>query len=186
MDLDANQISYKRLEMDNLPLIYDWITNDRVVNRFWGYGKEENYHQVTKEFSDYISGVEPTDPYLILYNKTPIGYIQMYKWLDYPDYEQFVDLTNAAGIDLFITGEYRNKGLGQRIIARFLLEYVFNDTGIARCVINPEVNNVHAIKAYEKVGFQIDKMVSDIPGEPGPVYFMSIERDRMTGNDKFS
>jgi RimJ/RimL family protein N-acetyltransferase len=177
MKLDPNMIKFRRLTLQDLPLMYDWIRNDRFVNRFWAYNKKEPYEKVTKEFSDYINRVEPTDPYLILYNDTPIGYIQTFNWSDYPEFEKYVDLTNSASLDLFIgEEEYRNKGLGTKILSRFLSQFVFSNESVDRCIINPEVNNSIAIRAYEKVGFQIIKMVPDIPEEPGPVFFMRLDR----------
>lgn len=178
MKLDENLIKFQRLSLADLPLMYKWITKDRLVNRFWAYNKQEPYEEVIKEFSDYIIGVEPTDPYLILYDKTPIGYIQTFNWSDYPVFEKYVDLTNASSLDLFIgEEEFRNKGLSTKILSRFLSRFVFFDARITSCVINPEVNNTSAIRVYEKLGFQIIKMVPDIPEEPGPVLFMRLERE---------
>jgi RimJ/RimL family protein N-acetyltransferase len=171
-------IGFRKLRLEDMALLYNWLTNDPEVKRYWGYQHQGSYDEVVCEFIGYVNGDEPTDPYLILYGDIPIGYIQTFKWEDYPGYEQYMDLTDAASLDLFIgEEEYRNKGLGTEIISRFLSEYVFADPEVVSCVINPEVNNAAAIRVYEKVGFRIIRMVEDIPGEPGPVYFMGIQRE---------
>lgn len=47
MKLDPNMIKFRRLIFEDLPLMYDWIRNDRFVNRFWAYNKKEPYEKVT-------------------------------------------------------------------------------------------------------------------------------------------
>ncbi|UVI28314.1 GNAT family N-acetyltransferase [Paenibacillus spongiae] len=184
MQIKKEMIHFRRVRLDDLSQIYDWLTNDPEVKRFWGYAHQGPYEEVTREFERYVNGDEPTEPYLILYGETSIGYIQTFQWIDYPEYEQYVDLSHAASIDLFIgLSEFRNKGLGSSIISRFLRDYVFADPSVVRCVINPEVSNSAAIRVYEKVGYRIIKTVQDISGEPGPVHFMSIERDPFISNN---
>ncbi|MBM7554494.1 GNAT family N-acetyltransferase [Thalassobacillus pellis] len=181
--MEPTNITFRRLTLEDLPRMYNWISNDRLVNRFWAYNQKESYEQITKEFSDYIKRVEPTDPYLILYDDTQIGYIQTFQWRDYPVFEKYVNLSHAASLDLFIGEEaYRNRGLSTTILSQFLSQFVFSDEHVDRCIINPEVSNRNAIRAYEKIGFQIIKMVPDIPEEHGPVYFMRLDRQTFKDN----
>ncbi|MFG0214965.1 GNAT family N-acetyltransferase [Brevibacillus porteri] len=178
MQMQNQMIGFRRLSLEDMPNMHKWLTTDSEVKRTWGYAHQGTYEEVISEFVGNVSGEELTEPYLILYGDTPIGYIQTFKWADYPGYDQYVDLTDAASLDLFIGEEvYRNKGLGTVILSRFLREYVFADPHVARCIINPEVNNSAAIQLYEKLGFHIIGTFQDIPSEPGPVHFMSIERE---------
>jgi aminoglycoside 6'-N-acetyltransferase len=65
---------------------------------------------------------------------------------DTPDYRH-------AGIDLFLAPEYQGRGLGPgaiHLIARHLLEV----RGHHRLTIDPAAENLRAIHAYERVGFQ--------------------------------
>ena len=58
-----------------------------------------------------------------------------------------------AGIDLFLDPALHGRGLGSeavRRVARMLIE----DRGHHRITIDPAVENVAAIRAYEKVGFR--------------------------------
>lgn len=182
MQTNEQMISFRRTGLEDLSLIHHWITRDPEVNRYWGYAHQGSFEEIVSVFQGYVTGDEPTDPYLILYGDLPIGYIQTFKWSDYPDYRQYVDLTDAASLDLFIgERQYRNKGLGPAILSRFLREYVFADPNAASCVINPETSNQSAIRVYEKVGFRMIRTVQDIPGEPGPVCFMRIDREQLDG-----
>ena len=58
-----------------------------------------------------------------------------------------------AGIDLFLTTRLHGRGLGSdavRTVARWLVEA----RGHHRITIDPALENVRAIRAYERVGFR--------------------------------
>jgi aminoglycoside 6'-N-acetyltransferase len=178
----VSALGFRRLRIEDIPLIHHWLSTDPVVNHFWCYDKQESFEDVVKEYSAYVTGEEPTDAYLVLYDETPIGYVQTYLWRDYPGYEAYAELTNAASIDVFIGEEsYRYRGLGPELLTRFLREVVFADPGVATCVIGPEVSNTSAIRAYAKVGFRYVRTVYDLPDEPAPVYLMTIGREQIVG-----
>lgn len=173
-------IRFRRLRVEDLPLIHHWLTNDPVVNHFWSYDKQESFEDVVKEYSAYINGDEPTDAYLVLHDEAPIGYVQTYFWRDYPGYEAYPELMSAASFDVFIgEASYRYRGLGPALLTQFLREIVFADPDVATCVIGPEERNTSAIRAYEKVGFRHVRTVHDLPDEPWPVYLMTIGREQI-------
>ncbi|MFP3473191.1 GNAT family N-acetyltransferase, partial [Micrococcus sp. SIMBA_144] len=73
----------------------------------------------------------PTEPYLIYYLEQPIGYIQTFRWSDYPGSEQFQELQRAAGRDILIGSPAdRGRGFGQAIIRRFVEGVVFGDGSV--------------------------------------------------------
>jgi len=176
--LDATKIRFQKLRMADLPLMHKWLATDEV--RQW-YGKQDtSYQQVVEQYSPAINGQEPTDCFLIVYTDTPIGYIQTYKISDYPDYSQYLQVSDdAAGVDLFI-GEvaYLHQGLGCLILKRFLREIVFVNPAMGSCILGPEPQNKVAIRAYEKAGFRYLKTVQ-IPDEEEPEYLMSISKDEV-------
>lgn len=61
------------------------------------------------------------------------------------------------------------------MINEFLKIRVFQEPGITKCYIDPEPNNVRAIKVYEKVGFIHVKTVQ-IRDEPNLAYLMVINK----------
>ena len=63
-----------------------------------------------------------------------------------PDYRH-------ASIDLFIASQLHGRGLGSEVL-RLLARHLFEDRGHHRLVIDPALANVHAIRAYERVGFR--------------------------------
>jgi aminoglycoside 6'-N-acetyltransferase len=58
-----------------------------------------------------------------------------------------------ANIDLFLTTSRHGQGLGTESI-RVLARYLFEERGHHRLSIDPAVDNVAAIRAYEAVGFR--------------------------------
>ncbi len=83
-------------------------------------------------------------------DKTPIGWIQM----DNPRDFQLKGLPKyTVGVDLFI-GEptFLHRGLGSQAITLLLQQYVTDP--YTHVFVDPKLNNIAAIKCYEKVGFK--------------------------------
>jgi RimJ/RimL family protein N-acetyltransferase len=148
------------------------------VARWWHEGTV-TLDEVSEEYSAYIEGREPVEPYLILYEDRPIGYIQSYTVSDDEEYERLVGIENSAGVDLLIGEEgLLYKGLGPLVIRLFLEEVVFAEVGIGLCIIDPHPENTAAIKAYEKVGFEY---FGSAETSEGPVYLMKLSRRQFFG-----
>jgi aminoglycoside 6'-N-acetyltransferase len=58
-----------------------------------------------------------------------------------------------ASIDLFLVDEVQGHGVGPSAI-RLLARRLIDDDGHHRITIDPAADNVNAIRAYRKVGFQ--------------------------------
>lgn len=177
MDLNIGKVNFRRLRREHLPQLYEWITKEPPATRFWGYVQGPTYGQFIQEFTDSIKGKDPTRAYIIYYEETPIGYIQTYEWSDYPGCEKYEELHKAAGMDVLIGAKaYRNKGLGSKVLQKFLKEIIFADSKIQFCVTDPDVRNTVAIRAYEKTGFQKTRQVDEMLDEPRPVMLMRVGR----------
>jgi RimJ/RimL family protein N-acetyltransferase len=178
--LDARRIHFRPLAVDDLPTIHRWLNTTPAVKEFWAHGKEISYQEVALKYGARARGETPTRSYMILYGDTPIGYVQAYRWRDYPDYAQYLDLREeACGLDLFIGEEaYLYRGLGSCILRSFLRDIVFSDPCIESCVITPEVRNPRAVRAYEKAGFKLLRIMEH-PDDPGPVCVLRIGRNEL-------
>jgi RimJ/RimL family protein N-acetyltransferase len=158
-------------------MIHRWLNAPQVA-RWWGEDAG-SCEEVSKEYVAYIEGKEPVEPYLILYDARPVGYIQSYRVSDDEEYERLVGIADSAGIDLFIgEKDLLYRGLGPLVIRRFIEEVVFADESIAVCVIDPEPKNTAAIRAYEKAGFRYFKSADT---SEGPVYMMKLRREEFSG-----
>lgn len=172
-----DRISFRKLEVKDLRLMYKWLNRDIVIE--W-YGKGgSTYEEVKKRYLPYINGEKPTFPFVITCDSRDIGYIQTYMIDDYPEYSKYVNTEeHAAGMDLFIgESDFIHRGLGKYILTKFLKEYVFRLNDTSCCIIGPEPKNKVAIRAYEKVGFRYLKTIQ-VPDEDEPEYLMRLyEKD---------
>lgn len=160
--MDATRIGFRRMALDDLLQMHSWLNLDHV--REWWSDAPTTLAGVATKYGPRILGQEPTDCYFILYDGHPIGYIQTYRIVDYPDHAGLIQVEEgAAGLDLFIAEpDYLHQGLGAPLLRRFLAEVVF-PAGATCCVVDPDPTNQVAIRAYEKAGFRYLKTVA-IPG----------------------
>jgi aminoglycoside 6'-N-acetyltransferase len=156
------KISFTPLCEKDLPLLHRWL-NTPHVSEWWSL--EGNHHpsmeEVVRHYSPRITGKEPVDVYIIIYNDKAIGMIQCYYLDDEPEEKAVFGIDrSSAGIDLFIGEEaYVHRGLGSNIISDFLRQVVFKKYDVECCVIDPQVQNKIAIRAYEKAGFKYFKTI---------------------------
>jgi aminoglycoside 6'-N-acetyltransferase len=180
-NLSPESIGFRRMALDDLPLMHRWLQEPHVLEWWWG-GVAPPYEAVTAKYGPRIRGEEPTDPYLLLFMDQPIGYIQAYMIRDYPEYAAIVDTdAGAAGVDLFIGEDaYLHKGLGSYILRAFLRAVIFGAGDATSCVIGPSETNRIAIRAYKKAGFRYFKTAPSA-NEPTPEYLMRITRADILG-----
>ncbi len=176
--MDPGGVSFRGLRSDDLGLMHRWA-NAPHMSRWWYVG-EISYQQLEEKYVPRIGGREAVKPFVILHEEKPIGYIQSYPISHDEEYAGLVDVGDSAGVDLFI-GEagYLYRGLGPKIIQRFLAQEVFSDPGTAVCVIGPEPENTAAIRAYEKVGFRFFRSIQVLG--TGPEYLMKLAREEFEG-----
>ena len=174
--IDLAQVGFRRMTLDDLPLMHRWLQMPHVLKWWWG-GVAPTYEVIAEKYGTRIRGEELTDPYVMSLGDQPIGYIQTYRISDYPEYAAAVGADEeAAGVDLFIGEEtYLHKGLGSHILRRFLRAIVFAAGDIASCIIGPSETNAIAIRAYEKAGFRYFKTIPS-ENETTPEYLMRITR----------
>jgi aminoglycoside 6'-N-acetyltransferase len=145
-------VSFRALERSDFPLLQRWLSEPHV-DAWWHdtldlAGLEQKYGRR-------IDGIEPTHVFIIEYQSRPIGWIQWYRWSDYPKHAAELQAEpNAAGIDLSI-GEVSvvGKGIGSSAIREFILNVVSAEPDITAIVTDPEERNGRSCRAFEKAGF---------------------------------
>lgn len=178
------KVKFRRLATPDLPLMHRWLSQPYLVD-LWLYGKPFQFEDVVRKYKPRIDGVEPTEPFLILWEDSPIGYIQSYLWKDYPEATTLFNAReeSAAGLDVFIGEEgLLGRGIGVSVLTAFLRDVVFARYEVSQCVITPLVNNPRAIRAYRKAGFR-EVRVIEPPNEPAPVQLMAVTRDEALNAD---
>ena len=143
-------ISFRSLCEGDFLALHNWLKVPHV-KEYWYQNESFTYEEIHKKYSKRLKeGV--VESYIIQKNAVDIGFIQTYI-IDEP--APFVVKDKIKGIDLYIGEvEYVHKGYGKHIIDEFVKNYIFNDPSIRFAGIDPEVENLIAIKAYEKSGFK--------------------------------
>lgn len=175
--IDSDKISFRRMQMEDLELMYKWL-NKPHVRQWYDRDKGSSLEAIEERYGPKIKDEKPTDCYLVFCEAKPFGYIQKYKVNDWPEFADYVGYDNgASSVDLFI-GEpsFMGKGYGSMMLKKFVDEVVFADPKINRCIIGPEPKNARAIRSYEKAGFKYVKTVQ-VGNEPNPTYVMELKKE---------
>ncbi|HHT9767568.1 GNAT family N-acetyltransferase [Legionella pneumophila serogroup 1] len=153
------QIKFKQLSSHDVQVMHQWF-NEPHVQEFYSlrsWSKDEVLHKL----EPYLTGEKPVLGFIININNNPIGYIQTYKVMDFPWDNQDLPneiINNSAGIDLFIgDAAFLGKGFGYKIIDQFLAENIWPEFNY--CIVDPQINNIPAIRCYEKLGFKKHKVI---------------------------
>jgi aminoglycoside 6'-N-acetyltransferase len=109
------------------------------VHRFWR-GGEDMTAAVEEDFAE-----EAVHPFVVEWGGRVVGWIQ---WTaeDEPDYR-------FATIDVYLDATLHGRGIGTDAVAT-LARHLFTEHGHHRIEIDPAIENIAAIRCYEKVGFR--------------------------------
>ena len=152
----APAYAFRSMTAADLPLIQRWLALPHV-SEWWG-DPHQQYALVSGDLD------EPAmDQYIFSTAGDSFGYLQCYdltKWnIGFGPQPR-----GTRGIDLFI-GEPTmiERGHGSALIRRFVDNLLRE--GVPRVVTDPDPANRRALRAYEKAGFEKDRMV-DTPDGP--------------------
>ena len=151
----AGSYAFRLMTAADLPLLRRWLSLPHV--REWWGDPDQQYELIRVDLD------EPAmDQYLVCADDAPIGYLQCY---DISAWNSGFGPQPAGtrGIDLFI-GEpaMMARGHGSAFIRIFADERLRR--GAPRIVTDPDPANIRAINAYEKAGFERDRLVQTPDG----------------------
>jgi aminoglycoside 6'-N-acetyltransferase len=167
-------ITFKKLEPAHFPLLLKWLMTPRV-RLWWDANVEWTPTLIAEKYGQYVNGYKrlnlasgvienPMHALVIVSDGREIGYMQYYNKHDFPSehgYETTDLPQNLAAIDWFIgEPDYLRQGFGTKVLGQFIEEYVFKDFEVV--FVDPDVNNIAAIRTYEKCGFASIKRIGDI------------------------
>lgn len=153
------KIDFITLTENHLTLLLKWLGIPHVKN-WWDENIDHTEESIKEKYSSYASGYKLEEglnksisAFIILVDDKPIGYIQLYNAYDFARGKVLEGLPKSLGaIDFFIgEEEYLGKGLGYKILKEFDYqdyEYI---------IVDPDMDNLAAIKTYEKAGFKKTK-----------------------------
>lgn len=150
---DASRIGFEAIRAHHLPMLADWLSRPHWQT-WWGDPDQELDH-----IRDMVEGRDGTQPYLILVEGIPSGYIQV--WFigphQIPEWAQdnpwlMALPADAVGVDLSLADPDRlSQGLGSSALKAFVAR--LRAAGCRTIIIDPDPENGRAVAAYRKAGF---------------------------------
>lgn len=149
-------LSFEQLSRDHFSLLLKWL-NKSHVKKWWDQDIVYTYEIIEEKYSSYTEGYKlensikkPISAFIIYLDDKPIGYIQIYNTYDFMRTKSLKDLPRSLGsVDFFIgEEEYLRRGIGVEILK------VFDYQNFEYILVDPDINNIAAIKTYEKAGFK--------------------------------
>ncbi|MHA7775178.1 GNAT family N-acetyltransferase [Roseibium sp. M-1] len=146
-------ITFRPVSENDLPMLLDWMQRPHW-REWWGDPQEEVGY-----VRDMIEGRDTTKPFIFQMDGRDMGYIQVWFVGDQQhtefarDYPWLNELpSDAVGVDLSIAApEDLSRGLGTQVLQAFIR--TLRQEGHQRIVIDPDPENLRAVKAYRKAGF---------------------------------
>ncbi len=120
---------------------------------------------------EHLAGDEVA-PFLVTLNGAPIGYLQAYHANRDPFWQAFGVPAETWGLDMMLAA-LRGQGLGRRL-CRHMINYLFTLPGVVQVQIDPDPENLRAVRCYAAAGF---KPRGIMPGYDGvQMVYMTVER----------
>jgi RimJ/RimL family protein N-acetyltransferase len=166
MGFSMPHITFTPLQPSHFPLLLTWLSTPHV-QQWWHHSEPWTFEEVQTKYTPYTQGYKAVDggqkpihAYVMCIDGNPIGYIQYYNAYNFPRDNGPLTLEtlpkNLAALDLFIGDtNYLGKGLGAPLVTAFLQQHIWPH--FDACFVDPEGDNIAAIKAYQKAGFKIIK-----------------------------
>ncbi len=152
-------ISLRLMEdaMEDYVVMRNWFMEPELQKWVWcdEVGEVPSLERVIEKYGSRVKSLTDVFPYFILKNNEPIGFIQYY-----------LHGKKAIGLDMWIgvQGE-RNKGYGTEALKQMVQIIHRKHPFVKELLIDPEVDNVRAIKCYQRAGFQCVGEIIDEEGD---------------------
>ena len=165
--IDTASWSFRPLVATDLPMLHEWLRRPHVA-QWWP--APASYADVVTEFREHLDPQFTTRGYIALLRGAPAGFIQSYQVMGSGD-GWWPDETDpgARGIDQFLAdGDSLGRGFGSAMISAFV-DRLFEDPAVTKVQTDPSPDNLRAIRAYRRAGFEPQ---SEVTTPDGPVLLM--------------
>lgn len=132
----------------------EWFARDEVREWYGGESHRYSYDEVAAIYGPRCADESAVRANIIEWRERPIGYLQYYPVEEPEEDELQTWQVDFWALDIFI-GEPKLWGRGIGTTATALVQrYLHDQYGVTDLVIDPRLENLRAIRAYEKVGFR--------------------------------
>lgn len=152
--IEAARISFRPVTAGDYPLLESWLSAPHW-REWWGEPETELGY-----IRDMVEGRDTTRPFVFLLDHEPAGYIQVWTiadhlkepWLSKAPWMSEVP-AESVGVDVGIGEAAKlSRGLGSTVVRLFAER--LSAEGHKTILIDPDMTNLRAIRAYEKAGFR--------------------------------
>lgn len=141
----SQSCDFRAFTESDLPMLRRWLELPHM-KEWWG-DPDEQIEQIREHI-----GSESVEPLIAELNGEPIAYIQTYDPHLEDDHPYQDQPFGTLGIDISIgPEEHLSQGHGSALLRQFC-DQLFEE-GCPRVVIDPDPQNLRAIRSYEKAGF---------------------------------
>src|SRR4051812_12041208 len=115
----SERIAFRPLTRADFSLLQAWFAEPHIA-RWWRESCDPR--DIEAKYGPRVEGAEPTHVFIVELGRAPVGWIQWYRWSDYPEHAtQLGAAPNSAGIDLAIgDSRWLGRGLGPVLIRTFV------------------------------------------------------------------
>ena len=161
---------------DDYKLLEKWYQQEEIYSHF--EQRKLNFKEIKEKYYPRTLEDAAVPVYMIYYNNNPVGIIQ-YKIIDEENKKLYkLNGNNNYEIDIFI-GELdcHNKEIGAKAI-KIIVKYLFFQKDANLLVMCPLLDNIKAIKCYQKCGFDIRSSfkTEDTIGDVHEYVLMALEK----------
>ncbi|MDQ3186506.1 MAG: acetyltransferase [Pseudomonadota bacterium] len=164
------ELTFRRLRRADFSLLRGWLAQPHVA-RWWNHGITPE--AVEADFGAPVDGADPTDIFVVMAEKRPIGLVQRYLFDDNPEYVTelaplLVAQNEALSMD-YLVGEpdALRRGVGAGMI-RESVKAIWRDYPSAPAVIVPvNAANEASWRALERAGFK--RVAEGLLGPDNPI-----------------
>ncbi|MEI8230670.1 MAG: GNAT family N-acetyltransferase [Candidatus Peregrinibacteria bacterium] len=146
---------------DEYSLLLSWLNNP-TVSAWYENTAGLTMDAIRSKYRPRIVGESHIQSAIIEWKNRPIGYLQYYearKEMDYAYPEPILEEPNVWGIDMFIgESDLHGKGIGSATLS-LMMRYLMKEKGAQKIIMDPDVRNERAVRAYEKAGFKKVKIL---------------------------
>jgi aminoglycoside 6'-N-acetyltransferase len=154
--MEPRAYAFRTMTAGDLPMIRDWLAEPQVA-AWWG-DPDEQFALVSGDL-----GHAAMNQLIVTTSGRPFAYLQCYDPAAWPEGGLGVQPAGTRGIDQFIGDPAMiGHGHGSAFIRVFVEDLIKN--GAPRAVTDPNPDNGRAIRAYEKAGFQKQRLVATCDG----------------------
>ena len=152
----ASQYRFRPMSAADLPMVRHWLETPHVAQ--WWHDPDEQFALVSEDLDH-----PAMDQFVVTADDRPFAYLQCYDPTAWSNNGLGTHPLGTRGIDQFIgEPDMVDRGHGSALIRSFVDGLL--KKGTPRVVTDPDPENIRAVRAYEKAGFEKVSLVDTPDG----------------------